>query len=299
MTGPNGEAITVETLTPEGAAELLTLNTANYRPLRRSLVDRYAADMAAGNWRFTADTIKVDRTGVLADGQNRLTAQVKAGVTLTWAIARNVEPEASMVMDSGGARTAANYLHHVGVENSVVVAAIVRLSLREVSRPNRGVSTSEVAGFLAENPSVRLIATRVNGMTQVGKYVTKSVMGYTWWRLHQLDEFRAEEFFARLNNLENLDKGSPLLALHRRLLSIQAARGMGGHPIRDEQTAAIFYTWNAWVRGESREIIRTITKPEGGIYIPEPTLPRTPAEPTAPAVAEADQLPAHRRRHAG
>jgi hypothetical protein len=297
LTGPNGERITVEPVDPRRAQELLDLNTDNYRRLRPGLVDKYARDMVEKRWLFTGDKLGVETNGVLSDGQNRLSAQIKAGVTLWWTIVWDLTPESTMVMDTGGARTAADHLHHIGITNAREVAALAREIIRSSgSRRNTGVSTAEVDTLVREDKSIREICSKVSGLNSTLKLSTKRIIGYGWWKLHRIDPIKAEEFFRRLDRLDNLDKSSPILALHRRLLTIKNDKGTAGKG-GQEQAATIIYAWNAWVAGEPREHLRAITRADGSIYMPEPRAPHN--EPDAPAIVEQAQLPAHRRRNAG
>jgi hypothetical protein len=287
----------VENVTPQDAKALLELNTENYRRVRPGLVNKYARDMAAGRWRFTGDTLKIDRNGIMADGQNRLSAQIKADVTLPWTIVWGTDPEATMVMDSGGARTAADHLTHVGVPNAHQAAAIARQIIRETmpARGNTGVSTAEVDELIKADKSIVAIASAVSGLNSILKLATKRTIGFVWWRLAKVDPIKAEEFIRRLDRLDNLDKRSPILALHRRLLAIKTERGAASPMASREMTATMIYAWNAWIKGETRELLKTVTRPDGSMHMPEPIKPRPEVDP--PAIVEQNQLPADRRRN--
>lgn len=296
LIGPNGERLRLEQVSPDDARALLDLNKENYRRLRPGLVNKYARDMAENRWKFTADKIGVDSNGLLSDGQNRLSAQVKANVTLWWLIAWDLSPEATMVMDGGAARTAADHLTHVGIPNAHQVAAIARQIIRDgAGRSNSGVSTAEVDELVMSDKSVTAIAGAVSGLRNITKLTTKRTIGYVWWRLAKLDPIKAEEFMRRLDRLENLDRGSPILALHTRLMAIKNSRGASSPAASREAMATMIYAWNAWIRGEERELLKTVTRADGQIYMPEPLRPLPEADP--PAVVEQAQMPAHRRRH--
>jgi hypothetical protein len=72
----------VEKINPQGAEFLLIKNTIN-RKLRPSIVRDFARQMRLNLWREnTGEAIKITSNGHLLDGQHRLTALVKAGVTL-------------------------------------------------------------------------------------------------------------------------------------------------------------------------------------------------------------------------
>lgn len=68
--------IPVVEITPELARQLLSNNKIN-RKIKPTIVERYAEQMEAGEWKFTGDTIKVDGEGMLLDGQHRLLAIIK------------------------------------------------------------------------------------------------------------------------------------------------------------------------------------------------------------------------------
>ena len=89
--------------TPQMAAAWLAAKGPN-RNLH-SGVDAYAADMIAGRWDDTGEPLIFDEDGVLIDGQNRLTAQVKAGVTIEWMISEGVSKTAMRSINVGVPRS--------------------------------------------------------------------------------------------------------------------------------------------------------------------------------------------------
>lgn len=88
----------IETIDPELAEALLQGNVRN-RNISMQLVDCMVRDMKAGNWRVSHQGIAVDKDARLLDGQHRLTAIVKSGVTVQMAVTYNVDPEAFGVID--------------------------------------------------------------------------------------------------------------------------------------------------------------------------------------------------------
>jgi len=77
-------------ITPDFAAELLRRR----HPHQRSLKEKYVADLAdamnEGRWRWTADAIRLDGDLFVIDGQHRLSAVVKSGVTMKDALVATV-----------------------------------------------------------------------------------------------------------------------------------------------------------------------------------------------------------------
>ena len=99
-----GKQIVVQDISPTMAEELLKHNTANRR-VNKSTVDRYADDMVAGLWASKGAPIIMKSNGVLADGQHRLLAAVKAQHTLKGAVVITVDEEDANFYDIGRHRT--------------------------------------------------------------------------------------------------------------------------------------------------------------------------------------------------
>lgn len=117
--------LSIETITPAGAQQMLDLNTSN-RNVRPYRVQKYARDMAAGKWIVTGEPIILNgRT--LVNGQHRLLACIEAGVPFTTAVFRNATDDVYVVVDSGLARTAGDTLHHDGFKHANLLASAARL----------------------------------------------------------------------------------------------------------------------------------------------------------------------------
>ena len=121
--------LTIETITPEIAAEMLQHNKGN-RSLRQNRVADYSRDMAAGRWKLTGDPIVFDSNGMLIQGQHRLHACVRAAVPFVTAVLRNADPEIFAVLDSGLSRKNNDMLRHEGVTSAKDVGAIATLVMK-------------------------------------------------------------------------------------------------------------------------------------------------------------------------
>lgn len=117
--------VTIETITVETAKAYLEKNTSN-RNLSQSVVNSYAETMRKGGWYLNGEAIKFDKTGKLTDGQHRLHAVVKAGVSIQSVVIRDVEEEAFASYDCGRSRTAGQLMGMQGVKNYNEVSAIVK-----------------------------------------------------------------------------------------------------------------------------------------------------------------------------
>jgi hypothetical protein len=102
-------------LTPQFAAELLERLHPHQRRVRQYHVDILANAMLTGRFRWTADTIKLDADLRVIDGQHRLAAVVKSGVTLKDVLVAIIEdPEAIKNIDQGIGRSLGDLLRTHG-----------------------------------------------------------------------------------------------------------------------------------------------------------------------------------------
>lgn len=95
----------VERITPEMAAAYLECNVNNNRSVRQDRVRMYMNDMLADNWSLNGESIKFDCYGNLVDGQHRLWAILQSGKTVPMLVARNVDENAFMTVDTNMTRT--------------------------------------------------------------------------------------------------------------------------------------------------------------------------------------------------
>jgi hypothetical protein len=101
--------VAFELITPQRATELLSLNTQN-RKICHSTVNRIAQSMVNGSFVTTNVGVGIDTNNVLTDGQQRLSAIVKSNVPVEMIVARNLDPKARLVVDTGRKRSHANSL---------------------------------------------------------------------------------------------------------------------------------------------------------------------------------------------
>lgn len=113
-------------ITPDVATQFLMLNTRN-RVFDKACVEKYARDMADGNWKITHQGIGISKTNVLLDGQQRLMAIVKSGVTISMFVTTGLEDDAQLVMDTGRKRNAAQNLGLRGIENPKTFVTFVNM----------------------------------------------------------------------------------------------------------------------------------------------------------------------------
>jgi hypothetical protein len=111
---------------PELAARMLALNTGN-RKVNQRRVDEFALAMASGEFINTGEPIIFSDQGILNDGQNRLHAIVKSGVSIEVDVRFGIPRAAFVRTNTGASRNAADVLSIRGVGSAATIAATVRL----------------------------------------------------------------------------------------------------------------------------------------------------------------------------
>lgn len=100
-------------ITPEVAKEMLKHNTINRR-IVENRVKFYARSMKLGEWQLNPEGISFYENGNLRDGQHRLLAVIRSGISVEMYVTYDV-PNESFIVDRGAIRTTANVLKLGGV----------------------------------------------------------------------------------------------------------------------------------------------------------------------------------------
>jgi hypothetical protein len=257
----NGIEPIKERITPHRAAELLTLNQKN-RHIRKSVVERYVQDMAAGRWEFNGAPIIISDTNVLIDGQHRLTAIVESGVALPFVVIYDAPDSLRYTVDQGAARKPGDILAFAGIENSTAVASIARVLMsREAGlttisgyRP----SNAAIKDWVVEHPDI-IEASDVYGQSRRQVPANPSIIAAAYYLCSRISPEHAHDFFVRrLINTEGLSATDPVRVLRKRLTEMP---GRDSAQVKSEQLRYIILAWN--IDREGRRIQR-ITAPKGG-----------------------------------
>lgn len=249
--------VSVEHITPELAQSYLGRNTHNRNPKKINQA-KMVQDMLNGAWMFNGATICFSSEGVLLDGQNRLLAIVTANIPQSLLVVRGLEPRAQETQDVGSARTFGDALKLRGYKDYHALSALTnRVGAWEAGNrrnlPFYKASIAALSGVLAAHPELE--GYTVNAR-RVGRILgcTPSYMGLVWWLFDQVDVDDSAEFFARLEDGQNLNEGNPIYVLRRTFETDQRTRGTNADYIR--QVVICIKAWNAYRAGESISILR-------------------------------------------
>ncbi|MEU3452095.1 hypothetical protein ABZ671_00430 [Micromonospora sp. NPDC006766] len=261
QTGPTSQ---VEHVTPNQAERWLADDNISNRNIREHRVAAYARDMTAGRWMFNGESLKFDIDGVLLDGQHRLAAVARSGVTAPFVVVRGLPPEAQDTVDIGAARTMADALSLRGEPGAAALAAIAR----RIVRWERGVTTqggagyvtpAEVLVYIEDHPELRR-AVQVAQMSRGAVPAAPSAVASAYHLCASLDVPGAERFYVdQLIKSVGLQEGDPALALQRKLQRAMNSDGRQMHP--DDAFRFAVLAWNHFRAGTR---ISKLQAPKGG-----------------------------------
>lgn len=234
-------------VTPEMAAAWLTHNVAN-RTISAATVEQYASDMRHG-WPFTGQPITFDSDGRLIDGQHRLTAQVKADVVIEWLVITGVTPGTQDYIDIGRPRTVANQLQIKGVTFSNAIAAVARLDLvysgeKHPSKPAiRERAEKDVEAFAKSGHLGRSVAQTLGA--------SSASYSLAHYRMAQLDEVAADQFFESLASGADLAHTDPILVARTAIYRMHKGSARSWNDAsRCAFADYLFKAWNLWRAGK-------------------------------------------------
>lgn len=247
------------TFTPEVARTILEERNTTNRTISALHVDRLARDMKAGRFINNGDSIRFATDGTLLDGQHRLAAIVRSGVTLRLFVVWGLPLEAQATMDDGRRRT----MHDVLVlEGATLHAKTTASILRRVIMLERGSLTNtslaptkgEMKAYLEAHPQVvdaAAVAEQVRNAK--GIRCAASTLGLAYYLFAEINRDMADMFFQQLRTGAGLEEGSPILVLRNRLSLDGSTRLSTESP---EVVAWFIKAWNAWRDGKQMKILR-------------------------------------------
>lgn len=125
-------------VTPDMAAAFLADNAKFQRKVRWSVVKSLQEAMVRGEWKLTHQGIAFDINGKLIDGQHRLLAVQRSGVSVPMSVTTNVDTETFKVLDIGARRSTGDLLN-IGTREAGIVAFLGRMAYHKPSS-DQGVS---------------------------------------------------------------------------------------------------------------------------------------------------------------
>lgn len=240
-------------VTPEMADRLLDSRAPN-RSVSAAVLNKYARDMAAGRWRLNGQTIKISRDGLLLDGQHRLEAAKKAKTAFPAIIVEGLTEEILGTLDIGRRRAMSDVLRERGESNTIIFASALRwlwmIENNVVLAANSSPSSGELLELLDRRPEIRTSLKQVSAIRQIMGSGIAAALHRTF---ADLDDERADTFFARLIDGASLEPDSPILHLRERLLRTRASNRV--RLAEAERVAISIKSWNSFRAGKPMQLL--------------------------------------------
>jgi len=219
----------VEKITP-AIAEKMLASCSHNRPIDTQLVNLYTQEMLADRWKTTSQGIAIDWNGCMHQGQHRLLAVVKSGVTIYMNVTRNEDPENFKVLDVLKTRTSGQVFQLAGIANACRMAAIVKADTIMLQTGYNNHQSDKTAGvtplslleeYNRNSEFYQNIQTKAaNWYTKSGKLLPITTIAAMYIQMCIADEEKGNEFFDKLSTGLGLSGvQDPIYILRQKLVS--------------------------------------------------------------------------------
>ncbi len=240
----------------------------NFRPVRPPRITRMMSSIEAEGWRADGNTVKFDSAGNLIDGQHRLTALWRLGISVWLWVCYGVDDDSTI--DSGIPRSIGHYLRHGGESNYNSLASALGHLWRYNKfghiggGPNQP-SVNEILTTLEIYPHSRESVSIALGCRDI---MAVGLMGFLHTVASTGSVEKATEFVDQLENFETLREDSPVLQLRVRMRKDQDSRAkLSLH----EKSKLMIRAWNLFIENKPCRLLRLTDKTATPkIIIPKP-----------------------------
>jgi len=254
-TDQNKPSASVETITPELASEMLGKSIGN-RSLKTRKIENLVRDIRSGNFVMNGESVIVSAEGLLMDGHHRLTACVRAGISIESVVVRGINRTNMKTLDVGSVRGIGDHLKIDGFLNSNNLASIINHlhNVRRGSVSKDAVTTSEAYEFIRKYPFVKIAAHESSNL-KLNRI--PSTIGAIYFVAILIGEEEIAKRFVKVlrSGIPDYD-GCPAHRLRERLIK-EASKGDSYRqtPIGDLKRIA-YRSWEAFRVGEPLKMLR-------------------------------------------
>lgn len=259
-------------ITPDIASTILGNKPGWQRKVSELQVERYAVDMANGEFKFNGATLCFDSSDHLIDGQHRLHALAQTGESMIMLLVFGLEPQSIGAIDTGRKRRFADWLAMNGhkEQNAIVSGMSARYwhwkrgnygkkNLPRIHRAQYTNATPSTAQLAATWQAIRdegidwVKAAQTGWQASSVTKVSPGIWGFAYILFSQIDKDSRERFFTELIHgvKDNGSNDHPINLLRTTMLR------------RDDQNLAdwvhmhfIFTAWNALQEGRTLGTLR-------------------------------------------
>jgi len=244
-------------VSPEFAKSLLAKNLKNRR-MTESIARRYADEIRNGRWKEdTYEPIKISESGVILDGQHRLSAVVKSGIGVYFHIATGLKDDIFDVIDTGKKRTGGDTLSSLGVKNYNVIAGALNLVflIEEDIRSRRFSANNEILLRYEKEPELwdEFATNSLTLCRHISRALAPSWIAAFLYVFSKVDKVEACEFMDQLCTGKDVKNGT-ILVLRKKLIDAKMSNAIKMNP--ELKYALVVKTWNAFRDGREYSLLR-------------------------------------------
>lgn len=248
-------------VTPDLAEAWLALNPIN-RPLSDGHVAEYVNRMKRGEWLLNGQGIIFSNKGILLDGQHRLAAVVKSGMTIPFDVRFGIDQEVFATIDDGKKRSAKDVFCIEKIPNYTNAAATVTLIMglqrgatQTIFNMTNRPSNAEKADWYLENPDVAdFVVLGMKWYQASGRILSPAKFGGYAFMMAKVDHEKAIQFMEKLALGSQLEASSPVFKL--RALLTRAKIDKTRKIPESYERALIIKAWNFYKEGKEIKVLK-------------------------------------------
>lgn len=237
---------------------MLSLNDHNRRA-NDKVIRRYAEAMKEGRWKEnTFEFIKIHSDGTIADGQHRLHAVVKSGVSIVFDVVYNVPKDVFVVLDTGKNRNGGDTFKVAGIKNDNILPSIIQTftatQIGYIDRGNFSLSNAELLQEYNKSPDFwdEVAKKTINWYVAFAKILPPSFIGGLYAHLCIINHVDAEKFMNQVCVGDSIQNKTILLVRNRLIQDKTSLRKM----VRSHKLAFLIKAWNAFRTNQEYKIIK-------------------------------------------
>lgn len=243
--------IEIKTITPSEAAKILARNN-NNRPIHKNHLDRLISSMKEGRFQLNGESIKLSKEGNLVDGQHRLTACVRSGVSFQSLVVTGIDDISFLTIDTGAKRTCSDALSRYGVTNYAAAAGCLRWIIAIENDKNTKTIALDPDQAVIEFEKRDSLPRSVTFGVSCRHLLTPTMGSAAHYLFSKKSQHEADRFFYDLSTGEFLSSSDPVFMLRNRLISMRIAKNKKTLISQPEIMSMVIRAWNA--RRQGREL---------------------------------------------
>ena len=251
ITKPHAE---IRTATKQLVDSLLAMNTSN-RNIKKSVVNRYCADIKKGNWKLTNQGIGVSVDNVIIDGQHRLYAIKECDYPpISLLIVYGLDPDSQIAVDAHAKRSARDMLQFAfGARVARQAPSIGNVILKTQFGWSNVFTNHDLMACISEYADEIELALSIPASGNF--YAAPSITAFvSELKRNPENKDAVIKFMQRVENGEMLDKTMPEFHL-RNFIVTQTGR-TGGYLVQKERFYKTVKALECFIKGEKMGVLR-------------------------------------------